>query len=143
METDLAIMKMMRAAAAGEVAEEGEAKEVEEVEAADVAAEEEGIVLESREIDGTGTSTGISTGISTGGTGGWEYAICLTKSDKSGPKGIKRVVSQVAFERCSLDAHDPLRRAPYSAVSGECSAARCGEDWLPSTCGAGDDELEV
>jgi len=95
METDLAIMKMMRAAAAGEVAEEGEAKEVEEVEAADVAAEEEGIVLESREIDGTGTSTGISTGISTGGTGGWEYAICLTKSDKSGPKGIKRVENAV------------------------------------------------
>lgn len=75
------IMRMVKAAFEGRSAK-AEVQKVEEGTEGGQEAEVAKEAAEGVEVDATGS-------------GRWQYAVCLTKSDKGGPKAIKRVEEQV------------------------------------------------
>jgi ribosome biogenesis GTP-binding protein YsxC/EngB len=75
-DTDRAIMRMVRDAEAGHE-EHRRGEEVDKV------------------VGAASAVSDLGGGNASGGAGGWQYAVCLTKSDKGGPKALERVVEAV------------------------------------------------
>ena len=120
METDLALMRMVKAAYAGQVATRarkggGEGSEDNDDDLADEAGEEE---AGEDELESEKLSPELIAQLSEGrSAGGWEYAICLTKADKGGPKAIKKVTAAVRKAIEEVGCPEPVQIVPTSSRS--------------------------
>ena len=125
METDLALMRMVKAAYAGQVATRarkggGEGSEDNDDDLADEAGEEEAGEDEAGEdeLESEKLSPELIAQLSEGrSAGGWEYAICLTKADKGGPKAIKKVTAAVRKAIEEVGCPEPVQIVPTSSRS--------------------------
>ena len=121
METDLAIMRMVKAAYVGQAPgsstdEDGQRQQQgdDEDEHDDDDEDEEAVKVQKAEVEAAKAEVASAVGSC---AGDWEYAICLTKADKGGPKALKKAEAAVRKAIADVGCPEPVQIVPTSSRS--------------------------
>ena len=121
METDLAIMRMVKAAYVGQAPgsstdEDGQRQQQgdDEDEHDDDDEDEEAVKVQKAEVEAAKAEVASAVGSC---AGDWEYAICLTKADKGGPKAVKKAEAAVRKAIAEVGCPEPVQIVPTSSRS--------------------------